>query len=40
MNTQHTDILNVQNLTQPDFGFLKNYAKKSVHFFQVAVIYK
>ena len=27
-----TDILNVQNFTQPNFGFKKKYAKKSVIF--------
>ena len=29
---QRPDILNVQNFTQPDFGWKKIYAKKSVIF--------
>ena len=30
-----TDILKVQNLTQPDFRWKKNYAKKSVNIFNI-----
>ena len=31
----NTDILNVQNFTQPDFGLKKIDAKKSVIFFKI-----
>ena len=35
MEKNTSDILNVQNFKQPDFGFKKIYAKESANLFKI-----